>query len=152
MLETFLQSPQIVAFTGICNVGGDGNIAEDEVLSESWSDGAGRVRLSRSPHTFNTDGTTATWAGSVVEYDLLGQVKRQSVPTEINSSWNPTGDDYRGMSGNDYIWLWNSKEYDWKGRVTRTVPSDSTGSDGKDTLITYDGCGCAGGQVGNSKR
>ncbi len=31
--------------------------------------------------------------------------------------------------------------------MTRTVPSDSTGSDGKDTLISYDGCGCAGGQV-----
>jgi uncharacterized protein YqkB len=34
-----------------------------------------------------------------------------------------------------------------EGRVTRSIPSDSTGSDGKDSLYTYEGCGCAGSQV-----
>ena len=56
--------------------------------------------------------------------------------TEINSSWSPTGDDLtRG-------WLWQSQEYDWKGRITRTVNTDGT-----DIIASYDGCGCAGGQL-----
>ncbi|MGB7201463.1 MAG: hypothetical protein WBD16_04250 [Pyrinomonadaceae bacterium] len=50
--------------------------------------------MARVPHTLNTNGTAATWAGSLTEYDLLGRVKRTSVPTEIDSSWNPAGDDY----------------------------------------------------------
>ncbi len=113
----------------------------DEVLSESWTDGAGRVRLQRSPHTWDGSGDTATWSGVQTEYDVLGRVYRTSVPTETNSSWAAAGDDYtRG-------WIWNKSYYDWKGRTIRTVPSDSTGSDGKDTLISYAGCGCAGGQV-----
>ncbi len=115
----------------------------DEVLSENWADGAGRVRQSRTEHP----GSIGGYSGSLVEYDILGRVKRSTVPTEINSSWNPAGDDYRGMNGSNYVWLWNLQEYDWKGRTTRTIPSDSTGSDGKDTLIFYAGCGCAGGQV-----
>ncbi|MGH9949784.1 MAG: hypothetical protein ACRD6X_21660, partial [Pyrinomonadaceae bacterium] len=124
----------------IIDTNANGADSADEVLAETWSDGAGRVRLSRVPHTFS-GGSTATWAGTITEYDILGRVKRQSVPTEVNSSWEATGDDAtRGF-------IWNSQEYDWKGRTTRTIPSDSTGSDGKDTLITYEGCGCAGGQV-----
>jgi YD repeat-containing protein len=62
------------------------------------------------------------------------------VPTEIsvdaNNNWTPAGDDAaRG-------WLWTSQEYDWKGRTTRTINTDGT-----DTLASYDGCGCAGGQI-----
>ncbi len=123
------------------NSNGVGDVA-DEVESESWSDGAGRVRRSRKPHTFDSNGDTLSWAGAIMEYDVLGRTKRQSVPTEINSSWNPTGDDYRGMNGNDYIWLWKSQEYDWMSRVTREINTDGT-----DTLAEYDGCGCAGSLV-----
>ena len=39
------------------------------------------------------------------------------------------------------------QKYDWKSRVTRTIHPDSSGSDGKDLLFSYEGCGCAGGQV-----
>jgi YD repeat-containing protein len=93
------------------------------------------------PHTFDGYGATATWAATVTEYDMLGRVSRQSVPTEVNASFEPAGDDYtRG-------WLWNRQEYDWMGRTTRTIPTDSDGTDGKDTLISYEGCGCAGGLV-----
>ncbi|CAN5353222.1 hypothetical protein BH10ACI2_BH10ACI2_00050 [soil metagenome] len=119
----------------------------DEVYTESWFDGAGHQKQTRSPHSFNSDGTPATYVGSLTAYDKAGRVIQQTVPTEINSSWNPTGDDYRGMSGSNYIWLYNATEYDWKGRPVRTIPSDSNGSDGKDTLISYEGCGCAGGQI-----
>ena len=56
----------------------------------------------------------------------------------MNSSWIPAGDDDRGSG----VWLWKSQEYDWKGRVTREVNTDGT-----DRLISYEGCGCAGGQI-----
>ncbi|PYT00898.1 MAG: hypothetical protein DMF63_04315 [Acidobacteria bacterium] len=128
------------SYTTIVDANNDSSInSSDEVPTETLFDGAGRVRMSRTENSNSTGGYT----GKLVEYDILGRAKRESVPTEIDSSWNPAGDDYRGGAG----WLWNTKEFDWKGRVTRTIPSDSNGSDGKDTLIEYAGCGCAGGQV-----
>ncbi len=130
-------------YTTIIDANGDNTInGSDEVKTETLFDGAGRIRLTRTQ-----DPQTNNYIGKRVEYNILGQVKRESVPTEINSSWNPAGDDYRGMNGNEYIWLWNSREYDWKGRPTRIIPSDSNGTDGKDQIISYAGCGCAGGQV-----
>ncbi len=124
-------------YSTVIDTNNNGADANDEVFSESWTDGAGRVRKSRTEHPNSTGG----WTGSLVEYDILGQVTRSTIPTEINSSYEPAGDDAtRG-------WLWNSQEYDWMGRVVRSIPTDSNGSDGKDQLISYDGCGCAGGQV-----
>jgi YD repeat-containing protein len=124
-------------YSTLVDVDGDSNIAEDEVLSESWTDGAGKLRFSRTEHP----GSDGGYSGVITEYDILGRVKRSTVPTEINSSWAVDGDDEtRGF-------LWTSQEYDWKGRVTRIINSDSNGSDGKDRLFSYDGCGCAGGLV-----
>jgi len=131
----------LTTYSTIVDANGDGSInSSDEVLTETLFDGAGHVRKARTENPNSTGGYT----GQVTEYDILGRVTRQTVPTEMDSSWNPAGDDYYGGST---IWRWNSQEYDWKGRVTRSIPSDSTGSDGKDTLITYEGCGCAGGQI-----
>jgi hypothetical protein len=113
-------------------------------MTESWFDGAGRTRQTRTELPDSSGG----WAGTKVEYDFLGRVTRTTAPTEISvsgSTWTPAGND-SARGG-----IWNSQEYDWKGRVTRSIPSDSTGSDGKDTLISYDGCGCAGGQVSTVK-
>lgn len=113
----------------------------DEVLTETWTDGAGRVRLSRVPHTFS-GGSTATWAGTATEYDILGRVKRQSVPTEVDANFDPTGDDQtRG-------WLWTHQRYDWMGRVVRKIATDGDPNaleNDSDVLISYAGCGCAGG-------
>jgi YD repeat-containing protein len=112
--------------------------SSDEVATLTEYDGAGRIRRSR---TDNPDSSTV-YTAKQLQYDILGRVTGETVPTLVSSSWQPTGDDYRG--GN---WLWNLKEYDWKGRVLRSIPSDSTSSDhDKDTVFTYDGCGCAGGQ------
>ncbi|MBX3292715.1 MAG: VCBS repeat-containing protein [Acidobacteria bacterium] len=128
-------------FATVIDTNSNGPDAADEVLSETWTDGAGRVRFSRVPHTFDGYGQTATWAATVTEYDMLGRVSRQSVPTEVNGSFEPTGDDLtRG-------WLWSRQEYDWMGRVVKSIPTDSSGADGKETLISYEGCGCAGGLV-----
>jgi hypothetical protein len=124
-------------YTTVVDTDDDGADADDEVLSETWTDGAGRVLRSRTQHP----GSTGGYTGTLTEYNILGQVTRSSVPTEINSSWLPAGDDSaRG-------WLWSSQQYDWKGRTTRIIPPDSTGSDGKDQLFSYSGCGCAGGEV-----
>jgi len=111
-----------------------------EAVTETYSDGAGRVRANRS----ELPGSAVRWSGTLVEYDILGQVKRQSVPTEIDDNWKPAGDDLnRG-------WLWTQQKYDWKGRVTRRINTDGADSltlNDSDTLISYDGCGCAGGQI-----
>ena len=133
----------VTTYSTIIDGHADGADSGDEVATETLLDGAGRVRKTRTANP----GSTGGYTGKLVEYDILGRVKRESVPTEINSSWNPAGDDYRGMVGSDYNWLWNAREYDWKNRVTRTIPSDSTGSDGKDTLYEYAGCGCSGSQI-----
>ena len=128
-------------FSTIADVDGDGNIADDEAMTESWTDGAGRVRRVRTEHP----GSTGGWSAVETEYDKLGRVYRTSVPTEVSVSgdtWTIAGteDTTRG-------WVWNYQYYDWMGRTERTVPSDSNGTDGKDTLISYAGCGCAGGVV-----
>lgn len=122
----------------------------DEVLTESWTDGAGRVLASRSPHTFNIDGTTATWAGTQARYDILGRVKKQSVPTEVASAPNPANLDNWEAAGDDATrdWLWTHQKYDWMGRVIRKINTDGADSptlNDSDILISYDGCGCAGG-------
>jgi YD repeat-containing protein len=128
----------LLTYSTISDTGNDGVDSSDEVLTETLFDGAGRVRKSRTENP----GSTGGYTGSIVEYNVLGQLKRETVPTEINSSWNPAGDDYRGMNGSNYVWLWNSLEYDWKGRVTKEINTDGT-----DRLYSYNGCGCAGGQV-----
>lgn len=127
----------IKVFTTVTDSNNDGQINQtDEVTAESFFDGAGRTLKSRSPMTFDASGNTTSWVGQKAEYDILGRIKKQTTPTEINASWNPTGDDLtRG-------WQWTSKEYDWKGRVTREI-----GLDNVDRVYSYDGCGCAGGEV-----
>ncbi|MGB7208366.1 MAG: VCBS repeat-containing protein [Pyrinomonadaceae bacterium] len=143
---------QSKVFSTIIDTNANGADALDEVMSESWSDGAGRVRRSRTPHTFDSGGNVLTWAGSIVEYDILGRAKRQSVPTEVSvpnandpDTWAPAGDDNRGPG----VWLWTYQKYDWKGRVIRKINTDGTDSpvlNDSDVLISYEGCGCAGGQ------
>lgn len=109
--------------------------AADEVMSETWTDGAGRVIKTRTEHP----GSTGGWTGTLTGYDILSRVTSTSVPTEITSGYAPAGDDAaRGF-------VYNQTFYDWMNRPVRTVPSDSNGSDGKDTLIEYSTCGCAGG-------
>jgi YD repeat-containing protein len=124
-------------FTTVTDADNNGVInTNDEVLSESWTDGAGRAIKARSPMTFDASGATQTWVGQKAEYDVLGRTKKQYVPTEINGSWQATGDDYsRG-------WQFTSSEFDWKGRVTREI-----GLDNVDRIFEYNGCGCAGGQT-----
>ncbi|MEP6850897.1 MAG: hypothetical protein ABI999_18715, partial [Acidobacteriota bacterium] len=132
---------QSKVYSTIVDTDADGADSDDEVLSESWTDGAGRTLRTRVPHAFS-GGSTSTWSGTFAEYDILGRVARQSVPTEVNSSWTATGD--------DSTFLWTYQKYDWKGRIVRKINTDGTDSstlNDTDVLISYEGCGCAGGQV-----
>jgi hypothetical protein len=63
---------QSKVYTTITDTNNNGADAADEVFSESWTDGVGRVRKTRSelPNSFGG------FSGSLVEYDILGQVKR----------------------------------------------------------------------------
>ena len=45
--------------------------------------------MSRAEHP----GSIGGWAGVLTEYDIVGRVKRQSVPTEVDAGWTPAGDD-----------------------------------------------------------
>jgi hypothetical protein len=127
---------EMTTYSTIVDTDNDGADADDEVATLTVTDGSGRVLKTRTENPNSSGGYT----GKKVTYDILGRVTSETNPTEINSSWAAYGDDSAGFR-------WNHKEYDWKGRVLRTIPSDSTGSDGKDTLIEYAGCGCAGGQI-----
>lgn len=89
--------------------------------------------MSRTEHP----GSTGGWASSFVEYDILGRVKRQSVPTETNSSYTPAGDDSAGP-------LWTHLKYDWMGRVVPKINTDGidqTTLNDSNVLIPYEGCG-----------
>jgi YD repeat-containing protein len=131
--EYFSDAIHHKTYTPLVDLDNDGNIAEDEVVTETWTDGAGRVLKTR---TENPDGANL-YTAKKVEYDILGRPTGETVPTLTDSSWNPTGDDYRNNT-----WLWMHKEYDWKGRVTREINTDNT-----DKVYSYAGCGCAGGQM-----
>ncbi len=117
-------------FSTLIDTNNNGPDSNDEVLSESWFDGGGRVIKARVPHTFSS-GSPVTWAGTITEYDLRGRVTRQSVPTEVDGSFVPAGDDsFRGL-------LSNQPEYNWMGR-TDAIPADSSGKDGKDAPAPSD--------------
>ena len=129
---------QSKVYSTIIDTNGNGADPADEVLSESFHDGAGRVRMSRTKHP----GSSGGFSGKKTEYDILGRVKRQTVATEMDESWNPAGD--------DPVFLWTHQKYDWMGRVIRTINTDGADSETlnpSDILISYDGCGCAGGLV-----
>ena len=123
---------QSKVFSTVNDTNNNGADAADEVLTENMTDGAGRVLWSRTAHP----GSIGGWSATNTEYDILGQVKRTSAPTEVNINWQLAGD------GQTRGWLWNSQEYDWKGRVTKSTATDGTFSE-----AVYDGCGCAGGEI-----
>lgn len=94
-------------------------------------DGHDRLRATVSDHP----GSTGQYKGVYQGYDTMGRQVQLSNPTEINSTWTPTGDDVAG-------WAWSYQTYDWQGR-----PLVSTNQDGTTRSASYTGCGCAGSDV-----
>ena len=107
------------------------NNVADELYSIQVVDGLGRVIGAASNHP----GSSGGYALVNTIYDQMGRAWKQSNPTEVNSSWVPTGDDSAGI-------YYTQQTYDWKGR-----PLVTTNPDGTTREASYVGCGCAGGEV-----
>src|SRR6266508_3806400 len=108
----------------------------NEFRSVTVFDGGGRLRGRASEHP----GSVGGYKAQIFEYDVMGRLARQTNPTEIADptglgvNWTATGDD----AG----FVWRSQAYDWKSR-----PTVSTNQDGTTRSISYEGCGCSGGDV-----
>lgn len=120
------------------------DVGHAETYSAQVFDGAGRVRGTVS----SFPGSTGGYRAQRFTYDVMGQLVEQSNPTEVSVDptrklemfyWNPDGDD----AGTG--WRWSRQAYDWKGRPTVT-----TNVDGTKRTLSYEGCGCAGGDVVSS--
>lgn len=101
-------------------------------------DGLGRVIVSESIHP----GSSGGYLAQLTRYDAMGRVKSQSNPTEINGSYVPSGDDLYNSATDQGGYRFASQTYDWKGRPLETINQDGTVK-----YASYDGCGCAGGEV-----
>jgi YD repeat-containing protein len=107
------------------------NTLADEAYSVRHFDGAGRVMLASGNHP----GSSGSYSAQHMVYDAMGRVIKQSNPTEMTGGWLATGDDSAG-------WRYTQQTYDWKGR-----PLVTTHPDGTTKEASYEGCGCAGGEV-----
>jgi RHS repeat-associated protein len=108
-----------------------GTTQADEFHSWVIKDGAGRVRAQASDHP----GSIGLFSGQYINYDQMGRVSGQSKLTEIDgTTWAPEGD--------DSTWVYTYQTYDYKGR-----PLQTTNPDGSTEVLSYGGCGCAGGDV-----
>ncbi|MDQ3802537.1 MAG: hypothetical protein M3416_01585 [Acidobacteriota bacterium] len=102
----------------------------DEFHSWRVTDGAGRLRALGADHP----GSAGGYTGRYFVHDRMGRLAQASNPTEMTSAWVPAGD--------DAAWVYTAQAYDWQGRPTQT-----TNPDGSTRVLTYGGCGCAGGEV-----
>lgn len=105
------------------------NDLSSEFYKMTVVDGHGRVIKEASEHP----GSAGGYRGRKNEYDIMGRLVRQSNPAEIDGDWE--------LAGDDAEWEWSSQTYDWQSR-----PMVSINQDGTTKSISYDGCGCAGGQ------
>jgi RHS repeat-associated protein len=128
--------------TYVQNFSAVNNIADD-AYSVQVFDGFGRVFEAANYHPGSAGGYSAVFS----IYDQMGRAVKRSNPTEINGNWVPYGDDAAGR-------VYTEHTYDWKGR-----PLVTTHPDGWQQIVSYGGCGCAGGEVttttdeaGRSKR
>lgn len=119
--------------------------AAAESYSASVLDGAGRVRASASTLLLATG--VYAYTGQLTDYDSMGRVARQSNPTATNASgstWAATDDDAVSSGGTG--WVYRLTTYDWKGRPKLVTNVDNTTRE-----FDYGGCGCAGGEVVNTR-
>jgi RHS repeat-associated protein len=103
----------------------------EEAFSAQIFDGAGRPFYVYGDHPGSVNGYAAVRS----VYDVMGRLFKRSNPTEIGGNGIPAGEDQGD-------WVYTTQTYDWKGRPLRTIHPD-----GYYTELSYDGCGCAGGEV-----
>ena len=126
----------IQAFSSVNGVAA--NYPESDSYSIQTFDGLGRLIGSAGYHPDSIGGYKA----QLTKYDSMGRAIKQSNPTEVDSEWTPAGDDQynaqTGTGGYDET----QQSYDWKGRPRITTHPDTTYRE-----TSYQGCGCAGGDV-----
>jgi YD repeat-containing protein len=114
-----------------------------EAYSFTILDGFGRRIANASDHPATT-GTSARFDVQRLAYDVMGRVIKTSNLAETSA----VGDDpaqwqlVEGDAGSNWQSLYTQYIYDWKGR-----PKITTNTDGTTKSVTYEGCGCAGGEV-----
>ena len=108
------------------------SVSADPAYRFQVFDGLGRVIYAGGYHPGSAGGYLAV----NTIYDEMGRVSRRSNPTEIASGAIPYGDDAAG-------WVYTKQTYDWKGRPLDTIHE----TDGTVKYASYQGCGCAGGEV-----
>ncbi len=107
------------------------NSVTDDLFAIHVVDGFGRAISTGGNHP----GSGGGYRLRNTIYDQMGRATKVSNPTEVNSSWTPSGDDSAGL-------YYTEQSYDWKGRPLVTTNPDST-----TRSASYSGCGCAGGEV-----
>src|SRR5687767_6255627 len=108
------------------------NYWESDSYTNRFFDGLERVFAVASNHPSSTGGNK----GQYTRYDQMGRPVQQTNPFEMDSGWNPTGDDAMGYQFNV------ANTFDWQGRPVKTYNMDGTFKE-----ASYSGCGCAGGEV-----
>jgi hypothetical protein len=104
-----------------------------EFYTATLFDGDGRVRAEAAEHPTSASGYRARFKN----YDAMGRLYVQNNWAEV------AGSDWREAAGDDAAgWFWTIQTYDWQGR-----PTVFTNQDGTTRSISYEGCGCAGGQM-----
>ena len=130
-------------FSTIIDTNNNGADALDEVLAR-----AGATEPASAAFANRASGQHRRLVGDDRRIRHPRPSETPSVLTEVSvpnandpDTWTPAGDDTAS--------LWTYQKYDWKGRVVRKINTDGidqTTLNDTDTLISYDGCGCAGGQ------
>ncbi|MGH3850397.1 MAG: hypothetical protein ACRDRT_11955, partial [Pseudonocardiaceae bacterium] len=120
----------VSSFSSINNVAQ--NYWDSDTYTNQYFDGLGRVFAVASNHPDSIGGVKAQYT----RYDRMGRAVQQTNPFEMDSGWNPTGDDVAGYQFNV------PNTFDWKGRPLRIYNMDGTYKE-----ASYAGCGCAGGEV-----
>jgi YD repeat-containing protein len=108
------------------------NNVADEGYTNTLFDGLGRTIGVATNHP----GSIGGYKAQLTQYDVMGRPKMVSNPTEIDGSWSPSGEDSSG-------YVYTQQTYDWKNRPLETRHLIG----GTVKHASYDGCGCAGGEV-----
>ncbi|HWP53196.1 MAG TPA: hypothetical protein VN476_03635, partial [Pyrinomonadaceae bacterium] len=120
----------VSSFSSVNNVAQ--NYWDSDTYMNRYFDGLGRVFAVASNHPGSLGGIKAQYT----RYDVMGRAVQQTNPFEMDSGWNPIGDDVGGYQFNV------PNTFDWKGRPLRSYNMDGTYKE-----ASYAGCGCAGGEV-----
>lgn len=92
------------------------NYWDSDTFTNQFFDGLGRVFAVASNHPGSLGGNK----GQYTRYDMMGRAVQRTNPFEMDSGWNPTGDDVAGYQFNV------ANTFDWKGRPLHIYHMDGS--------------------------